>query len=392
MLQSPLRISSSAEDHSHPLTSHPPNKSSDHASLKPDTPASHTPHRIPTSQSCPNLFKLASGPQEVDSPPHVPQETYKTQEANCEESRPKSSSWFRFSRRVKSGKLSKRAPSFSVRIPTSPLHSGQPGSSSSAEKAQTPEAAHLDYLTPLTPGTVAEQGGKLPPFTGGLDRESPVWQIIQLKGKLAHHEEVKKKACLYSKRYKTLLAEFEELRQISEGALKILEENIEDKDYEIRASRAESNRHKKLAEYWERLYDAEVAKVAALQSELEGAMRQPSPNLDSTDSPGPSSQLASDDTIQIGLHETELPISNEIIDIAYLSVENDEEIQTSQPEMLSSDMNLSTVTPAAEENEDIPLNPRDSQLMQLRFSFGSCFGKDVEDILHKLDDVPDSRP
>lgn len=393
MLPFPLTISSNAGEHNHPLTSHPLNKAFDSASLKSNTSISHTPHRITTNHSCPDLFKLEFDQQEVDSPPIVSQDTYESQQTDFE-SGPKSS-LFRFSRSVKSGKFSKRAPSFSLQIRTPLTYSGQTGQFSSVAQATIPETTHINYLTPLTPGSKNLPSGnteKLPSFTGGLDRESPVWQIIELKEKLAHHEEFKKKACMYSKRYKNLLAQFEDLRRISQGALKELEEDNENKYHEIRACRAESNRHQKIAEYWARLYDAEVAKVTALQNQLEDAMRHGSLNLDSTDSAGASSQLASDTIIRIGIHEMAILNSHEIVDLACSAVGIGGESQTAHLQELSNDKNISTATLATDENEGIPLGPQESQAIQLRYSFGSCFGKSLEDILHKLDDAPNTRP
>lgn len=261
------------------------------------------PCRIPSSHSCPNLFRANVSLLETPNAYSVEEKVRTTHDILQEgtdthytsinnqagkgygyEKPPNRPAWYRFSRRSEPGGLSEKSVNSleSTRSTKTRKHniSGHMKHKQSTRKinnlgkSRDSFPPHLAYVAPLNPSDTHRHGWHLHPFTGRFNRETPVSQIIKLKEQLADHEEVKKKARNYSKRYSALLERFENLRQTSAEALMELEEDNGKKEAEFRAARALANRHHKISQYWERAFEREEAKVVEIKDQLDSVLSE----------------------------------------------------------------------------------------------------------------------
>lgn len=368
----------------------------------------------PLTSTASHVSRNFRGPffQEIHIPPTST--TGQTSQENEREESQHTPAWRRLYGTPKSSKLSKRRVTFHPVRPTDQTSLCQNDSSRPLEHLQNENnnskhstcylPPHLPCLTSLDSSSLPKLEQQLSPFIGELNSKNPVWQNIKLREKIAGLQEEKRRADEYSGMYKSLLAEFENFRRVSEAKLEKLESDNMKKDGETITQRAEASRQRKFAEHWEWLYEREVANVVSAQEQLASVKREHSTDLYTTRrSPSPSRPstssasthtLAEHAAVLTGnkeIHDTSKPPGQEIFDSPSPTLHA---VQAAQGGSIHANEGiLPTVREDVEPLIDIgsdtnstPSSPQKLELPKLRYSFNGL----LEDIFKEVDGAHES--
>ena len=374
-------------------------------SYRPPSPKPRPPLHIPTSHSCPNI-KPHSASQRIHEVHPTPTTSHPFQESELEDACRKPAS-AGLSGKTTPANLSKRPVSPLPPHATRPTNIAQNGLSIPFEPSQNTETKlepsdthvppHLAFLAPLDLNDRGKARVTVGPFTGGVNRESPVWRIIELKlhineleAKLANHEDIKKKAEENLRAYEALLAEFENIRHKSKATL----EELENDKAKVKAKakmnaefKEEASRQRKSAGHWESLYDKEATKVVTIQNQLENVLSGVPSRQRSCDA---STQTPAEDAAFITgnkeIYETSVPASASPI------MENEETDQAAPPRIRTNEETMSELVeeapdPGSDTCSTLPDTPR-PEFLKLRCNFSGI----LEDILEIMDGVHESNP